>query len=100
MISVTLGVVALLAVVLIIALAPRSCRSAVVGGLAGMFVGFLFGVMADVAIGVMHWFGGIDIADPVIHVVNVATTCGTLYPVIFGLVGFVFGVARGRMRTK
>ena len=92
MISLVIGLVALVGVLAVVAFAPKLARSALVAGLAGMSVGFLIGVMADVAIGVMHWFGPIDVPDPVIQIGDIATTLGTLYPLILGVVGLAFGV--------
>jgi hypothetical protein len=98
MIGLTIGVAALLTVFAVTALARGSGRSPVFAGVAGMLVGFLIGVVADEAIGIMHWFGPVDIPNPVIQIGDVATTLGTLYPVIFGLAGLIVGVVAATIR--
>jgi hypothetical protein len=98
MIGLTIGVLAFLTVFAVVALTRSLARSPVVGGIAGMIIGFLVGVVADEAIGVMHWFGPVDIPNPVIQIGDVATTLGTLYPVIFDLAGLIVGVVAATIR--
>jgi len=86
------GFSAILALFVIIAFAVGAKRSLIVGGITGTVSGFLIGVTTSIAIAAMHWFGPVDIPNPVIQIGAVATTLGNFYPMIFGIVGSIFGV--------
>jgi hypothetical protein len=94
MMSSTIGLVAA-SLMILVALRLLSGQGRIVGALVGMMVGFLIGIVVNVAVGFMHWFGPVDIPNPVIQIGGVATTIGTLYPVMFGAVGFIVGLVLG-----
>jgi hypothetical protein len=60
----------------------------------------MLGLATGVAVSAMHWFGPIDIPDPVVQIGGIATTATSLYPAAFGAVGLVVGVFIGAMRGK
>src|SRR4051795_7735786 len=93
MVGLTLGVGAIIAIGALIAAGPKVAGRRIGGALVGFAVGFLIGVVVDEAIGLMHWFGPVDVPDPVIQMFGIATTIGTLYPAMFGVVGVVVGFA-------
>ena len=96
MVSVVIGFGAMVAVLGLIAAAPRLGRWRVGGALVGMIIGFLTGVVFNVAIGLLHWFAATDIPNPVIQIGEVATPIATFYPMILACVGFVVGLTARR----
>jgi hypothetical protein len=92
MLSLTIGVVSVLVVIFILGVSPTLKRRRCVGEFVGMVVGFLFGIVVDDAISTMHWFGPIDIANPVVQIGGVATTLSTIYIILFAMVGLIVGI--------
>jgi hypothetical protein len=45
----------------------------------------------------MHWFGPIDIPNPVVQIGGVATTLSTIYIILFALAGLIVGVVVASM---
>src|SRR4051794_15291122 len=92
MLSLTIGVVAVLVVIFILGVSPTLKRRRCVGAFAGMVVGFLFGIVVDDAISTMHWFGPIDIPNPVVQIGGVATTLSNINVILFALSGLIVGI--------
>ena len=79
-----IGFVALLLVLVLIGVPSKWKSTPVNGGLFGLFVGLLVGVIATVVIGASHFFGPVEIPNPVLQIGGAATTFANVMPIIFG----------------
>jgi hypothetical protein len=71
-------------------------RKLIVGGAAGTICGLLIGLLVHIAIGLMHFFGPVDIPEPAFQIGSHATTLGI--PVIFAAIGLLAGMVIGAIR--
>ena len=83
-----------------VAVVLRLSRAPITGGIAGLIAGFMFGLVAATTASASHYFGPVEIPDPVILLPWFATTLGSFYPIIFGTAGAVFGALIGARRKK
>src|SRR5688572_19137320 len=94
------GLVALLIAFIAVAFFLRARHSLITGGITGLVAGFMFGLFAAVLPGFTHYFGPVEIPNPVILLPWFATTLANFYPLIFGAVGLVVGIFVGARRRK
>lgn len=98
MISVLIGLVALLMVFIAISLFLKVKRSLITGGIAGLVAGFMLGLFACMLPGFTHYFGPVEIPDPIIQIGGVATGMSEMYPPIMAVMGLIVGLFLGARR--
>jgi hypothetical protein len=100
MIAMLIGLVALLIAFIAIAFFVKAKHSLVTGGIAGLVAGFMFGLFAATLPGFTHYFGPVEIPDPVIQIGGIYTVVSTLYPPIIAMVGLIVGAFLGSRRIN
>jgi len=91
---------AILGVFVVIAILFHFQRTTLAGGIAGWFVGFIFGMATSFLFGVMHWTGPVDIPDPIFHFPGWSTTLSTIYLLVGSLLGVILGAFMGWLQRK
>jgi hypothetical protein len=88
----------ILAVFILFAILFRFQHTTTKGGMAGWFVGFVFGLTTNFLFGFMHFAGPIDIPNPVINFPGWSTTLGDFYPLIGSQLGIIVGAFVGSFK--
>jgi hypothetical protein len=94
------GLAALSIAFMVIAFFLKAKHSLITGGIAGLFAGFLFGLFATIVPGFTHYFGPVEIPDPVVQIGGTATMISSLYPPIMAVVGLIIGCLPGGTQEK
>src|SRR5688572_6607471 len=100
MTTITVGLLAALALLVAVGLRGKLAGSTVLHALFGLVAGFLFGLIIGIGMGVLYWFTPIHIPDPVLIFAGNATPLSVLLPFIFGTAGMIIAVLVTSLRRK
>jgi hypothetical protein len=100
MITMLMGLLAIVIAFVAIAFLLKAKQSLFIGSTTGMIVGLMFGVCAVILPGFTHFFGPIEIPDPRIQICGIYTGLSSLYPPILAVVGLIVGACVSGLGKK
>jgi spore maturation protein SpmB len=100
MITLLIGLVALLMAFVAVAFLLKIKRSLILSGIVGSVAGFMLGLFAAMLPGFTRYFGPVEIPDPVIQIGDTATSIWKLCPPVLAVVGLIVGALLGSCRKN